>query len=137
MRPKSGHPGVSPTDFTDTGPLGVRTYLRVRLPGRVGPLFNAVHGLQHLGPDRDSIRDPYARGTPIDLATVGGIRLDLTREVIEGVNLPRCDNGHVVVGLADPNQINQPEINGPPSHLEKGHNRLWLRLRFAFLGYFG
>jgi thiol-disulfide isomerase/thioredoxin len=30
------------------------------LSGGVNPLFNAVHGLQHLGADRDSLRDPYA-----------------------------------------------------------------------------
>ena len=73
----------------------------------------------------------------IDSATVGGVRLQFSRNSIQRINLARPDNGHIVVGLADANKINQSQIVRSTSQLEQGDNRVRLRLRFAAFGYFG
>ncbi len=105
--------------------------MRLDLPGCVDPLFNAIDGPQNLRPDSDSLRYPGAGSESIIFTTVGRICLHLPRKRIQSVNPARRDNSHIMVGLADANEINKPHVIGAASQLEQRSNRPRLRLRFA------
>jgi len=68
----------------------------------------------------------------MDFAAVSGIGFDRSCNGIQGVQPAGCRHGHIVIGLADANQIDQTQIIGPARELKQRSDGLQLRFRFAF-----